>query len=96
MESCRVARFSPDGMWAASGGSDCMVKVMQVSNMHLQSQLTGDKDKDFTTTRPVLRQLNDHTGPINDLAFHPFEQILATCSADSLRAGLLSPLHTVP
>jgi hypothetical protein len=50
---CRVATFSPDGKWAATGSEDTSVKLLDVAKMNQKA--------DSSEERPVTRTLYDHT-----------------------------------
>jgi cleavage stimulation factor subunit 1 len=50
---CRVAAFSLDGKWAATGSQDTSVKLLDVAKMNVKSESLED--------RPVIRTLYDHT-----------------------------------
>lgn len=51
--ACRVAAFSSDGKWAATGSEDTSVKLLDVAKMNVKSESSED--------RPVIRTLYDHT-----------------------------------
>ncbi|BAB10643.1 cleavage stimulation factor subunit 1-like protein [Arabidopsis thaliana] len=66
----RCARFSPDGMFFATGGADTSIKLFEM--------ISGD-----TQARPLIRTFYDHAEPINDLDFHPRSTILISSAKDN-------------
>ncbi|KAG0741659.1 hypothetical protein G6F57_009320 [Rhizopus arrhizus] len=72
--SCRIASFSYDGRFAATGSNDASLKLLDVSKMQNRTGDSGDK--------PVVRTLYDHADAVNDLSFHPNGIVLASCSND--------------
>jgi cleavage stimulation factor subunit 1 len=41
-----------------------------------------DATEEQALIRPVIRTFYDHTAPINDVAFHPTQPLLASCGMD--------------
>ncbi|KAI9092809.1 WD40-repeat-containing domain protein [Phlyctochytrium arcticum] len=74
-EACRTAAFSADGKYIATGSADASLKILDVSRIRA-SHLHNAPEK------PVIRTLYDHTGPINDVGFHPNGTVVASCSHD--------------
>ncbi|CAN8264874.1 unnamed protein product [Cochlearia groenlandica] len=72
----RCARFSPDGMYFASGGADTSIKLFEVPKV--KQMLSGDSQ-----ARPLIRSYYDHAEPINDIDFHPRSTILASSAKDN-------------
>jgi cleavage stimulation factor subunit 1 len=50
---CRVAAFSKDGKWAATGSQDASVKLLEIGKMNMKTESLED--------RPIIRTLYDHT-----------------------------------
>ena len=67
-----VARFGPDGQTMAVGLADGTVKLVLDVEPLRQGAHEGAPMRAFT----------DHTGPVNDLDFHPHERILVSASDD--------------
>ncbi|KAL6064501.1 Cleavage stimulation factor 50 kDa subunit [Balamuthia mandrillaris] len=77
---CRCAQFSNDGKLVVTGSNDSSIKLIDVDKMkHYKSDGGGDE---FTQSRPVARTFYDHSQTVNELMFHPFLPMLASCSAD--------------
>jgi cleavage stimulation factor subunit 1 len=72
----RATAFSPDGNFIATGSEDTTLKVLDVHA--IREFQNGMEDK------RVLKTLYDHTGPVNEVAFHPNGSILASCSDDGM------------
>ena len=69
------SQFSPDGRLVATGGADACVKVWDLTKGQKLASFGGDRSK--------VDKRYAHRGPVTDLAFHPFEFVLAsTCDAD--------------
>ncbi|RKP24521.1 WD40-repeat-containing domain protein, partial [Syncephalis pseudoplumigaleata] len=68
----KCSAFSTDGQLASTGSVDSSVKLINVDKMRKHN----DAD------RPVIRTFYDHSGPVNDVAFHPNGMVLASCSED--------------
>ncbi|KAJ3275340.1 hypothetical protein HDV01_000632 [Terramyces sp. JEL0728] len=70
-EPVRACAFSQDGAYVATGSHDTSLKVLDA---HLISKKTrGDADE-----KKVLKTLYDHTGPVNEVVFHPNGAVLAS------------------
>lgn len=69
----RAAAFSLDGNFIATGSEDNSLKVLDA--FVIQKESAGEE-------RKVIKTLYDHTGPVNDVAFHPNGSVLASCSDD--------------
>ncbi|KAJ3022540.1 cleavage stimulation factor, 3' pre-RNA, subunit 1 [Thoreauomyces humboldtii] len=74
-ESCRAVVFSADGKYIATGSEDSSLKVLDVARIKLSF-------RDGGAEKPVVRTLYDHSGPVNDIQFHPNGTVLASCSHD--------------
>ncbi|KAG1468540.1 hypothetical protein G6F56_003777 [Rhizopus delemar] len=92
--SCRIASFSYDGRFAATGSHDTSLKLLDVNKMQNRTGDSGDK--------PVVRTLYDHTDTVNDLSFHPNGIVLASCSDDQSiklfdlsKSGDASPVNSI-
>lgn len=72
----RAAAFSGDGNFVATGSQDTTLKVLDVHA--IREFQNGMEDK------RVLKTLYDHTGPVNEVAFHPSGAVLASCSDDGM------------
>eukprot|EP01133_Synstelium_polycarpum_P012803 gene12803-15025_t len=81
--ACRVAKFSADGKYVATGSSDTSIKLLDVNKMRNFNQTKNETTEDFAPSRPVMRTFYDHTGHITDLDFHPSAPILASSSKDA-------------
>lgn len=75
----RAGAFSPDGTLISTGGVDCAVKVIAVSQIYYQMQLQENTSA-HDQIRPVFHTFYDHTLPVNDIVFHPIETWLLTAS----------------
>jgi len=65
------------------GSVDTSIKLLDVEKMMSYSQLKNESEgEDMQLTRPVIRTFYDHTAAINDLDFHPFFPVLASCARD--------------
>jgi len=78
----RIARFSPDGKWVATGSQDTSIKLLDVIKMKTYNETKQETTEDFAPSRPVIRTFYDHSEPINDIDFHPTHPILISASKD--------------
>ncbi|TPX38043.1 hypothetical protein SmJEL517_g00048 [Synchytrium microbalum] len=76
------AAFSVDGKYIATGGADCTVKVLDVAKARRVHTSQNDKPIVGDESSPVSRSVTDHTGNVTDVAFHPNNLVLASCSDD--------------
>lgn len=67
-----MAAFSDDGNFIATGSQDTSLKVLDATVI-MSRDTSGDEKK-------VIKTLYDHTGPVNEVAFHPNGAVLASCS----------------
>jgi WD40 repeat protein len=67
--------FSNDGQFLASGGKDAKIRLWNVNTGRLTRELPGDDEK-------RLNRTSFHKKSINDLVFHPRQDILASVSDD--------------
>eukprot|EP01080_Neovahlkampfia_damariscottae_P001822 gene1822-964_t len=79
--ACRVAKFSPDGKYVATGSSDNSIKLLEVEKMHTHHLMKSEVE-DYASARPVVRTFYDHTNEINDICFHPKNPCVLSCSKD--------------
>jgi len=70
--SCRVAVYSQDGKYIATGSADTSLKVLDVAKMKMRT----DEE------RPVIRTLYDHVSTVTDISWHPGGLALASASED--------------
>ncbi|TPX43459.1 hypothetical protein SeLEV6574_g05057 [Synchytrium endobioticum] len=77
-----ASSFSVHGQYIASGGSDSAVKVLDVSRCKAIHAAQNDKHAHTDDSAPVIRNVTDHNGYITDVAFHPNNLVLASCSDD--------------
>eukprot|EP01111_Echinosteliopsis_oligospora_P012948 TRINITY_DN4523_c0_g1_i1.p1 TRINITY_DN4523_c0_g1~~TRINITY_DN4523_c0_g1_i1.p1 ORF type:complete len:430 (+),score=108.75 TRINITY_DN4523_c0_g1_i1:43-1332(+) len=80
---CRIATFSPDGKYVATGSTDNSIKLLDVMKMKSFNETKQETTDDFAPTRPVVRTFYDHSQPISCLDFHPVFPVLASSSKDS-------------
>ena len=73
---CVIAAFSDDGNFIATGSQDTSLKVLDATVI-MSRDTSGDEKK-------VIKTLYDHTGPVNEVAFHPNGAVLASCSGKCL------------
>ncbi|TNJ29955.1 Cleavage stimulation factor 50K chain [Giardia muris] len=66
-----VCRFSPDGKYLATGARDACLKLISVEGAP------------NTRDGPKPRTFYGHHGTVADVAFHPYAQLIATCSEDT-------------
>jgi cleavage stimulation factor subunit 1 len=72
-EGVRAAAFSYDGTFIATGSHDTSLKVLDADAIIRQHSEPNDDKK-------VVKTLYDHTGPVNEVKFHPNGAVLASCS----------------
>ncbi|KAI8894110.1 WD40-repeat-containing domain protein [Globomyces pollinis-pini] len=75
-------RWSPDGVYLASGSDDTKIVVWTLDKSNLRNTSFGSKTKNVETYRPV-RVLMGHESDIADLAWSHDQQYLASCGFDS-------------
>ncbi|KAI9329941.1 WD40-repeat-containing domain protein [Zopfochytrium polystomum] len=71
------AAFSHDGRYFATASADASIKVLDVERIRATRSASGESGP------AVIRTLYDHTGPVNDVAFHPNGTVLASGSDDA-------------
>lgn len=64
--------FSEDGAFIATGSHDTSLKVLDASVIMARDSSSDEKK--------VIKTLYDHTGPVNEVAFHPNGAVLASCA----------------
>ena len=78
--------FSPDGIYSATGSSDCSIKLIncdKVQQYSLQRDDTIHNQQAYIDhNKPVIRSYTDHTAAITALEFHPVESLLFSGSVD--------------
>eukprot|EP00743_Colponemidia_sp_Colp-15_P004154 GILK01004483.1.p1 GENE.GILK01004483.1~~GILK01004483.1.p1 ORF type:complete len:475 (-),score=51.01 GILK01004483.1:141-1529(-) len=88
----RVARYSHDGQWIATGSADTTVKLLDVKQIQAATERNGShqesqsEDGALSATdmeKPVVRTFLDHSSRVNDVEFHPRSCILVSASRDS-------------
>ncbi|KAJ3260616.1 hypothetical protein HK103_000226 [Boothiomyces macroporosus] len=72
-EPVRACAFSQDGAYVATGSHDTSLKVLDAHLIARKTRGDGDEKK-------VLKTLYDHTGPVNEVVFHPNGAVLASCA----------------
>lgn len=77
-----LAAFSDDGNFIATGSQDTSLKVLDATVI-MSRDTSGDEKK-------VIKTLYDHTGPVNEVAFHPNGAVLASCSGKSFSTRIIS------
>jgi len=75
----RCAQFSSDGHLVATGSEDNSIKLLDV---HKMVSFNDAKNKGEDPPRPAIRTFYDHTMAVNDLAFHPYQNLLVSASRD--------------
>jgi WD40 repeat protein len=55
--ACRVAKFSPDGKFVATGSSDNSIKLLEVEKMHTHHLMKSEVE-DYASARPVGKKLS--------------------------------------
>ena len=70
-----TAAFTPDGKFLSTGSKDNSIKILDVDK--IKASFTTNREE-----KPVLKTVYDHTGPVNEVAFHPNGRVLASCSDD--------------
>ncbi len=73
---CVSAAFSPDGSFFATSSLDASIKMVQMS------KLKENLKNPASTETPLLKTIFDHSGPVNEITFHPNGHVLASASDD--------------
>jgi len=94
----KVARYSPDGQYIATGAADGSTRI--ILSHRLRQGPSGGKDDDQL---PVVRLYEGQQQAINDVAFHPTRPLLFTGSRDGtirqfnyIAPGNSKPLQVLP
>jgi cleavage stimulation factor subunit 1 len=79
----RAAAFNQDGTLIATGSADTSLKVLDAQAIIRQHSEANEDKK-------VIKTLYDHTGPVNEVKFHPNGAVLASCSGKILFIQMIS------